>query len=60
MKDYAIDAVHLLEEASGAKVKFVYVVRNPFDNITTMTLRHRDIKGRGRQHETISKRELIF
>ena len=52
MKDDAIDAVHLLEKASGVKVKFVHVVRNPFDNIATMTLRHKNIKARGGQHET--------
>ena len=51
MKDDAIDAVHLLEKASGAKVKFVHVVRNPFDNIATMTLRHKDIRARGGQHK---------
>ena len=56
-KDGAIDAVHLLEKASGAKVKFIHVVRNPFDNIATMTLRHRDVKARGGQHETKVLRE---
>ena len=52
MEDNSIDAVHLLEEASGAKVKFVHVVRNPFDNIATMTLRHKDITARRGQHKT--------
>ena len=32
------DAVKLLEKTAGAKVKFVHVVRNPFDNIATMVL----------------------
>ena len=52
MEVNAIDAVHLLEKASGAKVKFVHVVRNPFDNIATMTLRHKDIRARRGQHKT--------
>ena len=47
-----VDAVHLLEKASGAQVKFVHVVRNPFDNIATMTLQHRQVKGRDGIHET--------
>ena len=50
--DNGVDAVHLLEKASGAQVKFVHVVRNPFDNIATMTLQHRQIKGRDGTHET--------
>ena len=47
-----VDAVHLLEKVSGAQVKFVHVVRNPFDNIATMTLQHRQVKGRDGTHET--------
>ena len=47
-----VDAVHLLEKASGAQVKFVHVVRNPFDNIATMTLQHKQVKGRDGTHET--------
>lgn len=34
----AFDAVYLLEKTAGAKVKFIHVVRNPFDNIATMVL----------------------
>ena len=34
----AFDAVQLLEKTAGAKVKFIHVVRNPFDNIATMVL----------------------
>jgi len=34
----AFDAVYLLEKTTGAKVKFIHVVRNPFDNIATMVL----------------------
>ena len=47
----AIDAVRLLEQASGAKVKFIHVVRNPFDNIATMTLEETGIKKRDGNHE---------
>ena len=46
----AVDAVHLLEKTAGAKVKFVHVVRNPFDNIATMVLRIRTIKERYGEH----------
>ena len=46
-----VDAVRLLEKTAGAKVKFVHVVRNPFDNIATMVLRIRDIKARYGEHK---------
>ena len=42
--------MHLLEKTAGAKVKFVHVVRNPFDNIATMVLRIRTIKERYGEH----------
>ena len=51
LKDDAIDAIHFLQQAAGAKVKFVHVVRNPFDNIATMVLEHRNVKGRSGAHE---------
>jgi hypothetical protein len=47
----AVDAVHLLEKTAGAKVKFVHVVRNPFDNIATMVLRNRNVKARYGEHK---------
>ena len=50
-KRNAVEAVHLLEKTAGAKVKFVHVVRNPFDNIATMVLNHRDIKARFGDHK---------
>ena len=46
-----VEAVHLLEKSAGAKVKFVHVIRNPFDNIATMVLRIRTIKERYGDHE---------
>ena len=42
----AIDNIHLLEKTAGAKVKFLHVVRNPFDNIATMVLQDRNIMAR--------------
>ena len=45
------DAVKLLEKTAGAKVKFVHVVRNPFDNIATMVLEHRNVKARYGEHK---------
>lgn len=40
------DAIYEMEEKLGVKVKFLHVVRNPFDNIATFVLRHRDIQAR--------------
>jgi len=51
-EDDALDAVHYLEEASSAEVKFIHVVRNPFDNIATMTLEQEGIRKRDGRHET--------
>jgi len=50
-KRNAVETVHLLEKTAGAKVKFVHVVRNPFDNIATMVLKHKDIKARDGEHK---------
>ena len=47
----AFDAVHLLEKTAGAKVKFIHVVRNPFDNIATMVLRNPKVRARYGQHK---------
>ena len=47
----SVDAVHLLEKTAGAKVKFVHVIRNPFDNIATMVLEHKNIKARYGDHK---------
>ena len=52
MQEDAINAVHLLEEASSAKVKFLHVVRNPFDNIATMTLEHSHVRKRNGEHSS--------
>lgn len=38
--------IYEMEEKLGVKVKFIHVVRNPFDNIATFVLRHRDIQAR--------------
>ncbi|XP_078344361.1 uncharacterized protein LOC144629975 [Oculina patagonica] len=50
-KDGAVNAVRLLEKTAGAKVKFIHVVRNPFDNIATMVLQHRNVKERYGEHK---------
>ena len=47
----AVDDVHLLEKTAGAKVKFLHVVRNPFDNIATMVLQDRSIMARYEEHK---------
>lgn len=51
MKPDSIDAVRRLEKETGTNVKFIHVIRNPFDNIATMVLQHRQIKGRDGEHE---------
>ena len=47
----AVDDVHRLEKTAGAKVRIIHVVRNPFDNIATMVLEHRNIKARYGEHK---------
>ena len=47
----SVYAVQLLEKTAGAKVKFVHVVRNPFDNIATMVLEHKNVKARYGDHK---------
>ena len=47
----AVVSVQLLEKKAGAKVKFVHVVRNPFDNIATMVLNHKNINARFGDHK---------
>lgn len=60
-KDKAVDAVRLLEKAAGAKVKFVHVVRNPFDNIATMVLQDARVKKREvGKHQTKVKASYIL
>jgi len=49
-KRNAVEAVHLLEKTAAAKVKFVHVVRNPFD-IATMVLQHRNVQARYGEHK---------
>ena len=47
----AEDSIHLLEKTAGAKVKFLHVVRNPFDNIATMVLQDKNIMARYEEHK---------
>ena len=56
----AVDAVHLLEKTAGAKVKFVHVVRNPFDNIATMVLQDRRIMARYEGHNLKVRQKIII
>ncbi|RMX56699.1 hypothetical protein pdam_00015766 [Pocillopora damicornis] len=58
LNDDAIDAVRLLEKTAAAKVKFIHVVRNPFDNIATMVLQHGKIKQREGSHEVKLQQNL--
>lgn len=52
MKDDAVESVHHLEKVSVAKVKFVHVIRNPFDNLATMTLEEASVRKRDGEHKT--------
>ena len=38
------DSLRKLEDKLGAQLKFIHVIRNPFDNIATMALRIADLK----------------
>jgi len=38
------DSLKKLEDKLGVQLKFIHVIRNPFDNITTMALRTADLK----------------
>ena len=38
------DSLRKLEEELGVQVKFIHVIRNPFDNIATMALRLAELK----------------
>ena len=51
LKEDAVESVHLLEKVSGSKVKFVHVIRNPFDNLATMTLEEASVKKRNGEHK---------
>ena len=56
----AVDAVHLLEKTAGAQVKFVHVVRNPFDNIATMVLQDRHIMARYEEHKLKVRSRIVY
>jgi len=38
------DSLRRLEDKLGVQLKFIHVIRNPFDNIATMALRTADLK----------------
>ncbi|KAJ7375665.1 hypothetical protein OS493_039738 [Desmophyllum pertusum] len=46
LRQKGTDAIYEMERKLGVKVKFLHVVRNPFDNIATFVLRHREIQAR--------------
>lgn len=43
-----------LEKKLGVPLKFIHVMRNPFDNIATMTLRRAGVKKREQQSVKVS------
>ena len=44
-----IDSIKKLEQKLGAQVKFIHVIRNPFDNIATMALRRANERKKGQE-----------
>ena len=44
-----VKALKDLEKKLGLQLKFIHVVRNPFDNIATMTLRRANVGKRGQR-----------
>jgi len=45
------DSLRKLEDKLGVQLKFIHVIRNPFDNIATMALRRADLKKNERQDD---------
>lgn len=45
------DSLRKLEDKLGVQLKFVHVIRNPFDNIATMALRIVNLKQNERQDD---------
>ena len=49
-----MESLKKLEKKLGVQLKFIHVIRNPFDNIATMTLRRADVKKRGQENLKVS------
>jgi len=45
------DSLGKLEDKLGVQLKFIHVIRNPFDNIATMALRIANLKQNERQDD---------
>lgn len=45
------DSLRKLEDKLGVQLKFIHVIRNPFDNIATMALRIANLKKNKRQDD---------
>lgn len=45
-----MEALKRLEQKLGIQLKFIHVIRNPFDNIATMTLRRAEEKKKGQEN----------
>ena len=54
----AMESLKELEKKLGVQLKFIHVMRNPFDNIATMTLRRADVKKRGQQSVKVSSSKV--
>lgn len=44
-----MEALNRLQQKLGIQLKFIHVIRNPFDNIATMTLRRAEEKKKGQE-----------
>ena len=48
-----MEALKRLEQKLGIQLKFIHVIRNPFDNIATMTLRRAEEKKKGQENSKV-------
>ena len=49
-----MEALKKLERKIGVQLKFIHVIRNPFDNIATMALRRANEKKKGQENLKVS------
>lgn len=54
-----MEALKRLEKKLGFQLKFVHVIRNPFDNIATMVLRRADLNKKGQEKLTV-RPNMVF
>ena len=59
--DKILSVVHDTEKKYGVKVKFIHIIRNPFDIVSTTTLRNTKLGDRFGDHtKKVRKRDSDF